>query len=186
MFSARRMHYSFEEYIRLEEHSSVKHEYCDGEIYAMAGGTPEHGVLCAEVIKHLGQQLGTCFVFTSDVKVRIAASDMATYPDVSVVCGHVERDQTDRTAIVNPTVIVEVTSPSTVDYDRGAKLGHYTQLASVRTIVIVAHDKRWITIVQRTPGGWETTEFRSGSQAVAASPAFRLDVDAVYGVLDRM
>ena len=180
------MHHSYEEYVRLEEFSSVKHEYCDGEIYAMAGGTPEHGALCAEVISQLRPQLGTCSVLTSDVKVRIAASDLATYPDVSVVCGHVERDDTDRTAIVNPAVIVEVTSPSTVDYDRGAKLGHYTQLASVRTIVIVAHDKRCITVVQRTPRGWETNEFRAGSQAVATSPAFVLDVDAVYGVLDRM
>lgn len=186
MLSARRMHYSYEDYVVFEHHSSAKHEYCDGEIYAMAGGTPEHGALCVEVASQLRRQFPTCTVFSSDVRVRIAASDLSTYPDVSVVCGKVERDAVDQVAITNPSVIVEVTSPSTVDYDRGAKLSHYTQLPSVTTIVFVAHHTRCLTVVQRTSRGWETTEFRSGSQAVAASPAFSLDVDAVYGVLDRM
>lgn len=117
---------------------------------------------------------------------RVTASDLATYPDVSVVCGSIQRDAQDRTAIVNPSVIVEVTSPSTVDYDRGAKLGHYIQLPSVSAIVVVAHDTRCITVVQRMPRGWETHDYRSGSQAVVVSPAFRLDVDEVYRVLDRM
>src|SRR5689334_2211322 len=86
---ARLPFYTFDEYRRFEETANTKHEYLDGQILAMAGGTPEHAGLSAAVIEHLGRQLGggRCQTFTSDLRVRVLATGLATYPDVTVVCG---------------------------------------------------------------------------------------------------
>jgi Uma2 family endonuclease len=112
---AHRPRYSLEEYLILEEMSTVRHEYLDGAIFATAGGTLEHGSICAHVISLLSSQLAgrRCRVFTSDVRVRVRATGLDTYPDLSVVCGQVERDDRDPQALSNPVVLVEVTSPST-------------------------------------------------------------------------
>src|SRR5919106_215521 len=107
-----RRRYTYAEYLSLEEFSNVKHEFFGGEIYAMAGGTIDHGALAARVIRLLGDRLEgrPCLVLTSDVRVRVRATGLATYPDVSVVCGPVERDPDDRHTVINPLVVVEVLS----------------------------------------------------------------------------
>jgi Uma2 family endonuclease len=107
--------YSIREFLQLEGYSNVRHEYLDGQIYAMAGGTPEHGTYAANVIGLLTAALRDrpCRVQTSDVRIRVVATGLDTYPDVSVVCGQAERDKEDPDAIVNPIVLVEVLSPST-------------------------------------------------------------------------
>ncbi len=185
MFSARRLHHTYEDYLAFEAASPTKHEYCDGEIYAMAGGTIEHGALIAAVTGALRQQiLAKCTVLSSDVKIRIQASDLSTYPDASVVCGKPIRDERDATAITNPTLLVEVTSPSSKDYDRGEKLSHYKQLPSLRVLIIVAYDAKRITVVERGTTGWNLTEFRSGEVAVVTEPPLQLAVDELYAVLD--
>ena len=118
--NARRVHHSYEEYLAALEVSGVKLEYCDGEIYAMAGGTPAHADLAASITRILGNVLlGRCRVSSSDLKVRIDATNFSTFPDVSVVCGEREVSAIDKNALVNPTLLVEVTSNSTEDYDRG-------------------------------------------------------------------
>ncbi len=185
MSTARRLHHSYAAYVLLEKDSPIKHEYCDGEIYAMAGGTPEHGALCGSALTLLAPQLPAgCRVLTSDVKVRIAASDLSTYPDASIVCGAAERDGLDPNAITNPVLVVEVTSPSSEDYDRGEKLSHYRQLPSLKAVLIVCHKTKRVTVVARTAAGWTTTEFRSGEVARLAEPALSLDVDQLYRALD--
>lgn len=152
--------YSIREFVLLEEYSNVRHEYLDGQVYAMAGGTPEHGAYAANVIGLLTAQLRDrpCRVHTSDVRVRVPATGLDTYPDVSVVCGQVERDAEDRNAVTNPVVLVEILSPATEEYDRGEKLEHYKRLPSLRAIVYVAHDAERIDVVARTDGGTWTTE----------------------------
>lgn len=185
MTTARRLHYSYEDYLRALELSEVKLEFCDGEIYAMAGGTPAHAELAAAMVRLLGSALlGSCRVFTSDLKVRIEASDLSTFPDVSVVCGERQFSTRDANALVNPTVLVEVTSRSTEDYDRGNKLGHYKLLPSLRAVLLVSHRSRLITVVQRTATGWEELEFRSGSVVELREPRLPLAVDAVYEGID--
>jgi len=88
---ARRPSYSYDEYIQVDEDSHVRHEYLDGQIYAMAGGSPEHAELAANVITALRTRLrgGGCHVYSSDLRVRVLATGLATYPDVTVVCGEV-------------------------------------------------------------------------------------------------
>ena len=188
MSTARRLHFSYDEYLAVEERSEVKHEYCDGEIYAMAGGTPEHGALALRVVQVLGPKLAGCTPLSSDVRVHIQASGLTTYPDVSFVCGPLERAAADGNAITNPSVIVEVTSRSTEDYDRGEKLSHYKQLPSLRSALLVSHRERRITLVERAATGWSVTEHRAGETVTLTAPGgtAKLEVDRVYDVLAQL
>jgi Uma2 family endonuclease len=185
MSTAKRLHYSYAEYLRALEDGQLKLEYCDGVIYAMAGGTPAHAELAAAVIALIRPQLlGECSVYTSDLKIRVEASDLSTFPDVSVVCGPREVSPIDANAITNPAVVVEVTSRSTEDYDRGDKVSHYKQLPSLGAILLVSHRSRRVTAITRAQSGWEEREVRGGERLGLAQPALELDVDALYAGID--
>lgn len=177
------VHYTFREYLAHEAASNTKHEYLDGQIYAMAGGTPEHSALIASVTTHLSNSVrgGTCRVHMADLRIRVAETGLATYPDVTVVCGPWERDPDDVHTIVNPTVIVEVLSPSTEAYDRGEKLEHYKRIPTLRACLLVAHDRREIEIWSRTDSGpWTRALTTPGATVVVDALNARLDVDTVY------
>ena len=181
MSNAKRLHYSYDEYLRVLAESSIKLEYCDGVIYAMAGGSIAHAGLAAAAIRILGQALlGSCTVFSSDLKVRIESSDLSTFPDATVVCGSPSPSKIDVHAVTNPTLLVEVTSRSTEDYDRGDKLSHYKQLDSLKAVLFVSHRTRRITIVERTASGWTEREARGGEQVTLADPAVTFGVDELY------
>lgn len=140
MSTARGVHHSYQAYLGALESSSIKLEYLDGEIYAMAGGTPTHADLGAATIAALVRALGPdCRVSTSDLKVRIEETDLSTFPDAVVVCGERTVSSIDPNAVTNPTLLVEVTSPSTEDYDRGEKLRHYKHLGSLKAVLFVSH-----------------------------------------------
>jgi len=181
MSTARCVHHSYEEYLRVLDVSDIKLEYFDGEIYAMAGGTLAHAELCARIISRLSHHLGReCHVFSADARVHVEATGLATYPDASVVCGEVERAGNDPHALVNPTILVEVTSRSTEDYDRGNKISHYRQIPSLTAILLVSHRARRVTLVERTPDDWRICEARAGEQLVVESPKLSLSVDTLY------
>ena len=179
--TARRLHYTYAQYVALEEESPIRHEYLDGEIYAMAGGSPDHAALAATIIRLLGSQLPRgCRTFTSDLRVRIPSSGLSTYPDVAVVCGRTERAADDGLAVTNPVLLVEITSDSTEDYDRGEKLRQYTQLPSVREVLIVSHREPHLTLHRRDTSGWIVIEARSHHELTLETVAARLDVNEVY------
>jgi Uma2 family endonuclease len=179
--TARRLHYTYQEYLLLEEESSVRHEYLDGEIYAMAGGSPDHAALAAAVISLLRPELPPgCRTFTSDLRVRIGASGLSTYPDGAVICGRTLRAGDDALAVVNPVLLVEVTSPSTEDYDRGEKLRHYKLLPSVREVLIVSHREPRLTLHRREGDDWKVLEAVAGQTLDLAAVPCRLAVDDVY------
>jgi Uma2 family endonuclease len=187
MTTARRLHYTYEQYLAALDVSGVKLEYCEGEIYAMAGGTPAHADLAASVTRLLGNALiGRCRVSSSDLKVRIEATDLSTFPDVTVVCGERRVAGIDRNAVTNPTLLVEVTSNSTEDYDRGEKLKHYEQCPSVLAVIFVSHRRPQVTVVSRTASGWEQREYRSGERLELSDPHLTFGVDELYAgiVLD--
>ncbi len=103
--NAKRLHYSYEQYLALLEESPFKLEYADGVIYAMGGGTPLDARLSATMIRLLGDLTGDgCAVFTSDLKVRVDASDLSTFPDATVVCGPVVTSSRDAHAVTNPSL----------------------------------------------------------------------------------
>jgi Uma2 family endonuclease len=179
--SARRLHYTYSEYLALEEESSVRHEYLEGEIYAMAGGTPDHAALAAAVIALLGRQLPPgCRVFTSDLRIRIPATALSTYPDAAVVCGRTQRAADDPVAVTNPVLLVEVTSPSTEDYDRGEKLRHYKNLEGLREILFVSHREPRLELHRNEGGNWTTLTASRGETPSLESIASEIAVDDVY------
>jgi Uma2 family endonuclease len=179
--AARRLHYTYQEYVALEEESSVRHEYLDGEIYAMAGGSPDHAALAAAVLGILRTAVPPgCRIFTSDLRVRIASTGLSTYPDGAVVCGRSARAADDPLAVTNPVLLVEVTSNSTEEYDRGEKLRHYMQLPSVREVLIVDHRRPHLTLHRREDTGWVTVEARQGESFTLAATGAPLGVDDVY------
>jgi len=179
--------YTFEDYLRVEEMSpTVKHEFLDGTIFAMAGGTIEHSRICANVPGLLFMQLRErpCNVHNSDLRVRVRATGLATYPHVTVICGPVEVDPEDskKCTAPNPIVLIEVLSPSTEVYDRSDKLEHYKQIDSAREIVFVAHDTRRIEVFRRIGSAWKHFEYEEGV-AELSSVECALPVADVY--LDR-
>ena len=180
--AASRRHYTYEDYLALDEASNVKLEYYAGDIYAMAGGTPEHAALCLQVGSSLNVQLEgkPCRVYGSELRIRVLATGLATYPDASVVCGPLERDPQGKHTVVNPTLVVEVLSPSTASHDCGEKREHYQRIPSLREIVLVSHERRHIEVHRRTADGWSREEAGPGESITLDSIGCRLDVDALY------
>ncbi len=175
-------HLTVREYLFMEEHSNVRHEYFDGVAIAMSGGTRMHAVICVNVGASLHTQLRgrRCAVHSNDMKVCILATGMFAYPDVSVVCGHADLHPDTDHVITNPILIVEVLSPSTAAWDRGKKLGHYKQIPSLREVVLVAHDHRRVEIWGRGEGDtWTRSEISSGV-ATLESIQCTLALDDVY------
>jgi Uma2 family endonuclease len=178
----RRIHHSYAEYLDLEETSSTRHEFLDGEIYAMAGGTPDHAALAAAVLRALGARLPVgCRAFTSDLRVRVVATGLATYPDGAVICGKTQRAPDDPIAVTNPIILVEVTSHSTEEYDRGEKLRHYQQIDTLRDVLVVSHRRPEIAHHRRAEDGrWVQSVAVAGQGVALTSVGAQLSVDDIY------
>jgi Uma2 family endonuclease len=182
---AARQRFTFDEYLLLEDIAEVKHEFLGGEVWAMAGGSPEHAAIIGNVTTLLNVQLRgqRCRVHSTELRVRVKTTGLGTYPDVTVVCGRLERDPDDRTGhtAINPRVIVEVLSPSTEDYDRGEKLSHYQTIPSLQEVVLVAHDRPELEVVRREADGTWSRHLAGAGQAVQlASIRCELVVAEVY------
>jgi Uma2 family endonuclease len=183
---------SYAEYLALEEQSPTKHEWLNGLLRDLnaptaLSNTPDHAALAAAVIFLLGLQLRgkPCRVFSSDLKVRVLATGLATYPDVTVVCSKLEIDPQDANAATNPTLLVEVLSESSEVYDRGEKFAHYRRLLSLRVYVLVSYLTPRIEVWRRNDvNRWELAqEAGAGERAELASIAGELAVDEVYADL---
>lgn len=171
------------EYVATERVSSTRHEYLNGEVYAMAGGTPEHGALAAAIMGELRMALAgkPCRVYSSDVRLVVRETGLVTYPDASVVCGQLETDPEDPDAITNPRLLVEVLSDSTEAYDRGIKAAHYRRIPSLIEYVLVSQDEPRVEVYRRiAPGRWELTEARATQRIALSSVEVELDVAALY------
>jgi Uma2 family endonuclease len=180
---AHNVDYSYAEYLALEASGNTKHEYLAGQIYGMAEGTPEHAALAAAVTGLLFPQLrgGRCRVHDSDLRVRVPATGLATYPHVTVVCGPREVHPEDENAVINPTLLVEVLSPSTAVYDRSEKFEHYKQLPSLRQYVLVSHSERCLEVWTRAADkSWTKNELRDGDVAELTSIGARLGIKDLY------
>lgn len=175
------MSYTFTDYLTLERDSEIRHEFDSGEILAMSGGTARHSALAARIIQMLSNTRGPgCTVFTSDMRLRVAATGRATYPDVSMVCGPIEYDTEDsaRTTITNPVLIVEVLSVTTEKGDRGNKWAHYQRIPSLEEYVLVSQEPR-VEVYRRMPSGtWEYSETGGGPLQLASGAS--LDLSSLY------
>lgn len=164
MVTAAHHRFSFAEYVDLVADKGIKLEFLDGQVWAMSGATVEHARVTTNISSLLSAALRDkpCAVFSPDLRIRAKATGLATYPDVSVVCGKPELDPDDHKgqSVVNPRVLVEVLSPSTEAYDRGEKLRHYQTIPSLEEVVFAAHDRREIEVVRReADGSWSRHVF---------------------------
>lgn len=144
------------EYLALEAVSETKHEFVDGKIVGMAGASPAHNALAANATAALVllSRGKPCITLTSDQRVHVPATGLYTYPDVVVACGE-RRYTSDQppASLLNPTVVVEVTSETTEDFDRGKKFLHYQSIAELRDYVIVSHLERRVDHYRRSDRG---------------------------------
>ena len=154
MIAAAKLYVTREEYLARERLAESKSEYYDGEIFAMAGSSPEHSLISMNIGRELSHQLfeKPCRVYNSDLKVRATEATYA-YPDVTVVCGEPEFEDTEADVLVNPTVIVEVISPTTEGWDRGGKFERYRARESLQEYLLVAQDRAHLERYYRQPRG---------------------------------
>ena len=182
MAAAERTQMSYAEYLAGEGAAEVKHEFIRGEVFAMAGGTPEHGRLAISLAQALMNALQgrPCAVFSSDVRVRIEATNRSTYPDLSVVCGKRQTAKDDRDAITNPIVVVEVLSDSTEASDRGEKFLDYRHLPSLMEYVLVSQRAPRLEVFRREGDHWTLYEAAAGESIRLSSLDVSLSVDDVF------
>ncbi len=148
------------EYLVLERASDRKHEFVDGAIVAMAGARPPHNILSANMTAALVSmsRRRDCVTMTSDQRVKVPGTRLYTYPDVSVTCGERRYDGADPPSLLNPTLLVEVTSDTTEDFDRGTKFIHYQGIAELSDYLIVSHREKRIDHFRREGDGqWKLT-----------------------------
>jgi len=185
MVTGRRRHrYTYAQYVALERDSPTKHEFFDGEIYAMAGGSEDHSALALNVLAALLGAVGDrpCRVHTSDLRIYVEAVGFATFPDGTVICGPLQQHAPSPVATaLNPLVLLEVTSDSSEEYDTGAKLEAYQTIATLREVILVSHRERRITIHRRdATGAWTMRVAIAGGRIAVESLGAELIVDAIY------
>ncbi len=170
-----------EEYLAIEEQADYKSEYCNGEMFAMAEATVNHNLLAFQLAGLLGQQLRgkPCRGMSSDMRVHVPATNLYAYPDMTIVCGPL---RTEKNSLLNPTVIVEVLSPTTEGYDRGRKFDHYRTIESLSQYVTVAQDRMQVLVHTRTPDGhWLLTSATRREDTIElASIGCRIPVGELY------
>ena len=152
------------EYLAFERAAEYKNEYLDGVIYAMTGASRRHNVITLNIGGELRASLRgrDCEAYVSDMRVRISAANLYTYPDVVAVCGEPEFEDAEVDTLLNPSLIVEVLSKSTASYDREVKFGYYRTLPSLAEYLLVAQDKHHIAQYVRQPDArWLLTDYRS-------------------------
>ncbi|MEI8164988.1 MAG: Uma2 family endonuclease [Chloroflexales bacterium] len=134
---------SEELYLDQERRSLTKHEYYAGMVYAMAGASEQHNLIAVNLAATLHAQLRgrTCRAYPSDMRVKVLKTGLNTYPDFTIVCGQSQfTDPVKRDTVINPTVIIEILSPSTERYDRGMKFQHYRMISSLQEYILIAQD----------------------------------------------
>lgn len=179
--------YTIEEYLRIERDSTQKHEFRHGEIIAMAGGSPEHALIVANVVRELGNALKgkPCHVYSSDLKIAVADGSRATYPDGSIICGPLAIHPaagTKRDLVSNPRVLIEVLSPSTEHYDRTDKFDHYREIESFEEYVLIAQDSPRVETYRRFPDrSWRFEAFAGiDSTACLGSVGVEVSLREIY------
>jgi len=151
-----------EAYLEAEQNAEYRSEYFYGEIFAMAGGTPNHNRITLNLAFIFNSRLKSklCEAFASDIKVQIDEDKHYTYPDVMVVCGEIEFAKARKDTIVNPVVIAEVLSESTKDYDRGTKFTAYRKIKSLKDYILIEQDKIHIEYFSKEKdGAWRLREY---------------------------
>jgi Uma2 family endonuclease len=162
-------HYTIEEYLQMERASNVKHEYYQGEIFAMAGAGPRHNIIFSNVFGELYAQLknSSCRPYGSDMRMHIPENTLFTYPDISIYCGDPTTIDKDEYTVIQPTIIIEILSKSTRDYDRGTKFSLYRDIPTLKEYLLIDTDKIGVEVFRiNTSNQWELQEYKTLQQTV--------------------
>jgi Uma2 family endonuclease len=181
---------TYADYLATEQNSDRRHEFIDGVIVAMAGGSDEHNAIAFRISALFGMRMPHgCHGYTADQRFWIASTARGRYSDGSIICGKPEHPAHDAQATTNPVVVVEVLSPSSTGDDGGDKRRDLQSLASLQAYVIVAQDARWVKVYRRNErGAWheQPDVYRGGESFELPRLSRTIAIDEVYdGILDR-
>ena len=173
-----------DEYLAFEETNPAKHEYYQGRVFLLAGGNEAHAIITSNINAILNLQVRErpCTVYTSDMKVKVERTKLYAYPDVSVVCGPAQFEDTTRRVLLNPTALIEVLSESTEKYDRGKKFQNYRTIDSLQEYLLVAQESMQIDHYVRQPDNFWLLSSASAEdeQIVLPSIHCHLSIKDVY------
>lgn len=176
--------FSVEEYLRFEKESSHKHEYFNQEIFAMAGASPRHNIIFSNVFRELAYHLKghPCKPYGSDLRIHIPENNLFTYPDISVICGDIIPSEIDADTATLPTIIIEILSPATKDYDRGGKFRLYRDIPMLREYILIDSEAISVEVFRiNSQGNWELQEHRSNDETlILPTVGFLLPLKEMY------
>jgi len=174
-------HPSAQDYLAWERRQETRHEFLDGEIFAMTGASRKHNLVCGNIFSALHTQLRgkPCEVYSNNMRVKVSETGMCTYPDIVAACTQPEFEDAEVDTLLNPVLIVEVLSDSTERYDRGTKFLHYRTLASLRDYLLVAQDGCRVEHYVRQDGNrWLLSEYQDLETTI---PFVSLDCTLLVG-----
>jgi Uma2 family endonuclease len=164
------------EYLKLERAAEFKSEFFDGDLFAMASGTPQHSLIATNLAREVGNRLkgGHSVPYNADLRIKIEATGLYTYPDLSVICGSLKFAEGTDDTVMNPTVLVEVLSDSTEAYDRGKKFEHYRQIPTLQEYLLVSQKEPRIEQFTHQPDGRWLLNEAAGLDAGLELPSLRI------------
>lgn len=180
-----KIYISTEEYLKAESVSVEKHEYYNGEIYAMAGATVEHNLILANTFGEIYGKLKDkpYKIMTSDLRVNVQSNGLYTYPDISIVCGEIEKSADAYDSITNPIVLIEVLSQSTKDYDRGSKFMLYRGITSLKSYILIdSTGNVMVEVFSKNQNNiWQLSEYKSTDDIMDIEPlGFGIGLADIY------
>jgi Uma2 family endonuclease len=173
-----------DEYLKIERSAKSKSEYFNGEMFAMAGATRNHQVICDNILFSLKNQIKNkhCIAFGGDLRVKVNKAGLYTYPDISALCGKELFDDEEKDTLTNPQLIIEVLSDSTEAYDRGKKFAFYRQIESLKEYILVSQSSKKIErFAKNETGFWTLSETNSDTDILCLSALeCNLSIEDVY------
>ena len=174
---------SVPEYLEIERTSEEKHEYYKGELFSMAGGKRVHAVIAGNILTKINNQIENkpCIAFGSDMKVQVKPDGLFTYPDISALCGEEKYLDAKEDTLLNPSLLIEVLSESTENYDRGKKFILYRELESLQEYVLVSSEYKKIEIYRRTANNqWLLSDVKEDEPVVFETIQCSVSLKEIY------
>jgi Uma2 family endonuclease len=161
MVANEKKRWTVEEYLAFERTSQERHEFLAGEIFLMTGASRQHNLIGTNTVRVLGNQLRNqpCELYANDMRVKVSPTGLYTYPDVVIACGKPQFEDREIDTLLNPTVVIEILSRSTKDYDRAGKFAHYRTLTSFQEYLLIAQDSIHVEhYLRNTDNTWLLSE----------------------------
>jgi Uma2 family endonuclease len=173
-----------EEYLEMESTALDKHEYYQGKIYAMSGASIPHNMIASNMMYLLKSKLkgAGCKPFGSDLRIHIPINSLYTYPDLSIICGDIEKTKDKFDTVTNPAVIIEILSPSTRDYDLGSKFNFYRNIPSLKEYILIDSEAVGVTHFYITQDDkWQLNDIKNLEDRLSInSISTTLDINEIY------